>query len=108
MGQTQGDFVTMRATNVHQTRENNPAVSMFEWWSPVPNQPAQLAFAWRRFSEADRPRTNMSRRNSAFIFLSTLYSVHSACAGTISGIPEVSDADTVVITGSKIRLLDMD
>lgn len=32
----------------------------------------------------------------------------AACAGTVSGVPVITDADTVVISGTKIRLLDMD
>jgi endonuclease YncB( thermonuclease family) len=40
--------------------------------------------------------------------LLSLFLVCPACAGTLTGIPEIGDADTVVITGEKIRLLDMD
>src|SRR5471030_390913 len=32
----------------------------------------------------------------------------SARAAEISGIPEITDGDTVVISGTKLRLLDMD
>jgi endonuclease YncB( thermonuclease family) len=32
----------------------------------------------------------------------------AARAGTVSGVPVITDADTVVISGTKIRLLDMD
>lgn len=35
-------------------------------------------------------------------------SLHAVCAGTLTGVPEVGDADTVVIAGEKIRLLDVD
>jgi endonuclease YncB( thermonuclease family) len=42
------------------------------------------------------------------LFLIALFLIIPANAGTISGIPEITDADTVVISGTKIRLLDMD
>ena len=32
----------------------------------------------------------------------------SAQAAEISGIPDITDGDTVVISGTKLRLLDMD
>jgi endonuclease YncB( thermonuclease family) len=35
-------------------------------------------------------------------------SLSAACAGMVVGVPEVGDADTVVIAGEKVRLLDMD
>lgn len=37
-----------------------------------------------------------------------LFSFGSAQAADISGIPEITDGDTVVIAGTKLRLLDMD
>jgi endonuclease YncB( thermonuclease family) len=48
---------------------------------------------------------------STKIALSVLWAfvlVGSPRAGTLSGVPEVLDADTVRFCGTKVRLLDMD
>lgn len=52
--------------------------------------------------------SRISTGTIALMFLLTALSGTRGYAGTLSGIPEIGDADTVVIGGQKIRLLDMD
>ncbi|MBR0798727.1 thermonuclease family protein [Bradyrhizobium jicamae] len=50
----------------------------------------------------------MCIRKFIALFLLAGLSLHAARAGTLTGVPEIGDGDTVVIAGEKIRLLDMD
>jgi endonuclease YncB( thermonuclease family) len=48
------------------------------------------------------------RKMGSLLALIAILSVGSAHAADISGIPEITDGDTVVVSGTKLRLLDMD
>jgi endonuclease YncB( thermonuclease family) len=50
----------------------------------------------------------LMRKIGSLVALIAILSVGSAHAAEISGIPEIADGDTVVISGIRLRLLDMD